>query len=555
MRKIRLKKSMTFSAVLLILLTAFGQSIQAKTLNQSRRLAIIKGFVQDELGNPIVGALISIFSSKNSKLLKQTRTDSEGGFLTKILPGAYTIVAFAEGFNSQKIETQINKPSELLYGFKLERIGSGRTIIEKKPERSTPKYVIRSATLTRSIYQNRESDRSDAGVTDSKYPASIETSSIQELLSDIPDETQTNLTVLEFYNQAESRYFQFARVQSIGERTKLILIGQDTDGFTKRFRVAINHTLNSKHRLQISSSFKRFQPEKIVDTSTGLDERTVQLIDEWKPRPDLVIILGLDYSGFNSVKNSSVLMPHLGVQLDVSPDLQLRSSFSAINASEPVINLIKPRDINRIFRATTTHPVAVINSNNLFLKKSNRFETTLERAFENKKANLELTFLFDSTNGQSLTINPLENRFFQRNKGLRISYSRRLNPSVSLSASYALGEVYSTSSSTDEKDFYQAFIGQLNARLKNGARLQAVLKLSPKAKLFAIDPFQGKFTIYDPNLSIVFTQALPTFGLPMRAEAIIDFRNILDQQQNNNQEKLITAFNGRSFRGGIAVKF
>jgi len=546
---------MTFSAVLLILLTALGQSIQAKTLNQSRRLAIIKGFVQDELGNPIVGALISIFSSKNSKLLKQTRTDSEGGFLTKILPGAYTIVAFAEGFSSQKIETQINKPSELLYGFKLERIGSGRTIIEKKPERSTQKYVIRSATLTRSIYQNRESKKSNIEGSDNKYPASMETSSIQELLSDIPDETQTNLTVLEFYNQAESRYFQFARIQSIGERTKLILIGQNIDGFTKRFRVAVNHTLNSKHRLQLSSSFKRFQPEKIVNTSTGLDEHTLQLIDEWKPRPDLVIILGLDYSDFNSVKNSSVFTPHIGVQLDVSPNLQFRSSFSAINASEPMLNLIKPRDISRIFRNTNTHPVAVLNSNNLFLKKSNRFETTLERAFENKKANLELTFLFDSTNGQSLTINPSENRFFQRNKGLRISYSRRLNPSVSLSASYALGEVYSASSSTDEKDFYQAFIGQLNARLKNGARLQAVLKLSPKAKLFAIDPFQGKFTIYDPNLSIVFTQALPTFGLPMRAEAIIDFRNILDQQQNNNQEKLITAFNGRSFRGGIAVKF
>ena len=36
--------------------------------------------------------------------------------------------------------------------------------------------------------------------------------------------------------------------------------------------------------------------------------------------------------------------------------------------------------------------------------------------------------------------------------------------------------------------------------------------------------------IYDPSLSVVVTQSLPTLGLPFRAEAIVDARNLFDFQ-------------------------
>jgi hypothetical protein len=53
------------------------------------------------------------------------------------------------------------------------------------------------------------------------------------------------------------------------------------------------------------------------------------------------------------------------------------------------------------------------------------------------------------------------------------------------------------------------------------------------------------------------TQDLPTFGLPVRAEAVIDARNLLDTQATTeDDDSLLTIISGRrSLRGGISVRF
>jgi hypothetical protein len=75
--------------------------------------------------------------------------------------------------------------------------------------------------------------------------------------------------------------------------------------------------------------------------------------------------------------------------------------------------------------------------------------------------------------------------------------------------------------------------------------------------VFAIDPFAGRLGVYDPSLSIQVTQELPSFGLPVRAEAVLDARNLLDAQVSaENGDALIFVGNSRrSVRGGIAVRF
>jgi len=75
--------------------------------------------------------------------------------------------------------------------------------------------------------------------------------------------------------------------------------------------------------------------------------------------------------------------------------------------------------------------------------------------------------------------------------------------------------------------------------------------------VFAIDPFAGRLGVYDPSLSIQVMQELPSFGLPVRAEAILDARNLLDAQTSSENGEVLTFFgNGRrSVRGGISVRF
>jgi hypothetical protein len=75
--------------------------------------------------------------------------------------------------------------------------------------------------------------------------------------------------------------------------------------------------------------------------------------------------------------------------------------------------------------------------------------------------------------------------------------------------------------------------------------------------VFAIDPFAGRLAVFDPSLSIMVTQDLPTFGLPVRAEAVLDARNLLDTQASTDDGETLMLINGarRSVRGGISVRF
>jgi len=83
------------------------------------------------------------------------------------------------------------------------------------------------------------------------------------------------------------------------------------------------------------------------------------------------------------------------------------------------------------------------------------------------------------------------------------------------------------------------------------------LRFSPNATVFAIDPFAGRLAVYDPSLSIQVTQELPSFGLPLRAEAVLDARNLLDLQANTENGEAFTQLNAgrRSVRGGISLRF
>ena len=108
-----------------------------------------------------------------------------------------------------------------------------------------------------------------------------------------------------------------------------------------------------------------------------------------------------------------------------------------------------------------------------------------------------------------------------------------------------------------ENSFFQSFFGQIDADFKTGTNVKTVFRLSPDATVFAIDPFQGRLAIYDPSMSVLVTQELPTLGLPIHAQAIVDARNIFDFQTglNGDEGSLKLTGQGRTLRGGILVRF
>ena len=120
-------------------------------------LGVIKGIFRDEAGGPIAEATVAIYRAGTSTLLKQVSSDSAEHFLAKIMPGTYTVLAVAQGFNPVTLfGVEVGRSAELNYGFKLERAGEGNTLPEKRLDRNSSKWRIRAAQTQRSIYQNQE---------------------------------------------------------------------------------------------------------------------------------------------------------------------------------------------------------------------------------------------------------------------------------------------------------------------------------------------------------------------------------------------------------------
>ncbi len=227
-----------------------------------------------------------------------------------------------------------------------------------------------------------------------------------------------------------------------------------------------------------------------------------------------------------------------------------------------------------------TEPVAiedlVITEGRPSMNKSRRLEFGIERVLDNRSS-IEGNVFIDTTFSRGVGLNALpfdtlggdEFDYLVANqrgssRGARVVYNRRLSGIFSTAAGYSfgLGQQLSPAALTSPADAFEdavfhTFFGQLSADLKTGTSIRTVFRFSPEATVFAIDPFKGRLAIYDPGLSVLITQSLPNLGLPFKAQAIVDARNLFDIQRIVAGEEGSIRLTGqrRMVRGGIRVRF
>ena len=211
------------------------------------------------------------------------------------------------------------------------------------------------------------------------------------------------------------------------------------------------------------------------------------------------------------------------------------------------------------------------------LDRSYRLQFGAEQILSDKSS-VEMMAFFDTVTGHGVGLLAIPNDNVQaqpvfrnveqqgRARGLRVVYHRHINKVVDSSIGYAFGEGQQLDGrgiSEPAHLFRNARFQVISAKIDanfvgTGTRISTVLRVAPAQAVFAIDPFQGQVATYDPNISVMLTQDLPSLGfLPGQWQAIVDLRNLFDQQGvvSDERQELVASRFHRLVRVGLSLRF
>jgi hypothetical protein len=579
--------SITLLTALLATFILTGEA-RAEVVVENRgvgKFGVIKGVVRDKKGNPISEATVAIFRVGTSKLLKQVTATKKGKFFARIIPGTYTVLAVAQGYNPVTLDkVKVNRAAELSYGFNLERVGKGRTLPEKRADSKSPRTAVRAAS--RSIYQADEGEKPLVAEENIDLAATVEgeENAVAESIGIVEDDEEVarkGQTAIETYfaGTKNGGYtgVNFATLQPLGEKAEVVFAGQyGTGNAPKRFETSLNFRPNNKHQIRLKGSVADIGEVKIDEQNEDLGQISFQALDQWRVREGIVVVFGLDYSRFIGAGDDYSFSPRIGFQYDLDSRTRVRTAYTTQNEERTWQRALELEGSQILFREPVAVEDIAFEEDRPQMNKSSRLEFGIERVLDNRST-VEANVFFDTVMGRgvgliNLPFDTLSDDGFShlvanqqgKAQGFRVVYNRRLNGVFSASTGYAFGsgqrlspEAISNPANVFETDFFHTVFGQVNADLKTGTSIRTIFRFSPEATVFAIDPFQGRLAIYDPSLSIMITQNLPSWGLPIDAEAILDARNLFDYQSgvNSDEGSLILNSHRRILRGGILVRF
>jgi hypothetical protein len=607
MRKTYWRVSLTLFALSVVFAAAGADATHAATATSAAarpgggKLGVISGSVRDNKGNPLAGALVQLLRDGADHISKQTRTAADGTFTARIVPGRYLLTALADGFNATTFDAvQVNPSDELVYRFNLEPLGQGRTAPERRNDRRDPKWRLRSAQNRRSVFQHAEGGDATIAAVEEASEAEEEAAGATANVEGADDWTNARQNVhgvVETYTAASANPnapvyagTNFAVSVPANDGLNFIFAGQfGTNQLarletTARFRAGAGHLFSATiGGANLPLAFNSNNASNRTDAAPPLRAlRQVSLrgVDEWVVRDGVVVVLGLDYARFTNSNGAGTLSPRFGFQLDAGPRTRLRVGYAPGGVNSQPQSAAHFEDGAVLFPEMDEQSIAFVDGRPL-MERSRRLEFGVERVLDNNSS-IEATAFFDTTDGRGVGLLNMPLGAFSGERGeqllsvanqqgaargLRVVYARRIGSFLKTSAGYSFGRGqqlaagFSAQQSSPgdlfDDGFFQVLAAQVESSFDTGTDVRTVLRFSPRAAVFAIDPFAGRVAVFDPSLSILVTQDLPTFGLPLRAEAVLDARNLLDAQTSVDDGETLTSLstNRRSVRGGISVRF
>jgi hypothetical protein len=491
----------------------------------------------------------------------------------------------ANGFNVVSLSNvDVQRAEEVAFRFNLVRLGSGYTLPERRNDRSNPRWRILANRSRRTIYQNNEG----TGETVAEIAETVN-ENVEDTNSSAPSGQNVLATYLVRSNNpylSDYTAINFATQQPINDNLELVFVGQTGIGQNAMHRVetGVRLKLDEQHRLRFNLSgtdLGIIQKVNNLDDKQILGQLSLQAFDEWQVKDGIIIVLGLDYSRFVGASSAASIAPRVGLQFDANAKTRFSAAYTVQNEQRTWQQAAELEDNRISFSEPKIDLYAVADKNEgkqFLMPRLRRLEFGIERVLDNASS-LEATAFFDATTNRGISFVdlPIANLVDNSSnddwttavqngsaQGVRLIYARRLNSIFSTSLGYAAGRGQrltnnnlSNPADLFENSIFQTLAAQVSADFKTGTNVQTIWRYSPDKAVFAIDPFAGRMTVFDPSLSVLVTQDLPRLGLPIRAKAIFDARNLFDFQTAINEGESVLRLNSnqRILRGGIAVRF
>jgi carboxypeptidase family protein len=571
-----------------------SSGLSTARVEASPSLALVTGTVKDEHGLPLYGAVIALFQPMpRGKEIMSVRTDARGKFAANIAPGIYRLRATAEGFMARILpRVNIDRPIQVNYDFQLRRTD---TLVQKRGDSDDYRWIARSAP--RQVLNLRGEDAEEnadaAGAFDAL--ASDEPASTNSFTQSLHGMAQLVAVGSAYRGDPGSNFFgtNFAFSGTLPGNVEMALIGQKGMGESapNRLMAIASMRPNDKQQFTASIGYGQFQYTSELSNSfveNSLEQLSVSAIGSWQVFRPLLLIYGFDYSGFTgpATGQSGSVLPRFAVQYAPSSNLRLNAAVTPGSGQYPSApESFNSENIQASFEDAPPE-IAISDAATPIADRSQRFETGVERTFGNGSSAVEASAFYDLISGHGVGVlalpleaSPETQATMQRvayhvtamngaARGIRLLFRHNLDDHLTASIGYSFGRGSRFNNLAAEPEspadlfrggFFQIATAKLDLDLKQetGTRISTVIRLSPSAVVFAIDPFAGRMSVYDPNINIYVTQDLPSFGLPVRWQALIDLRNLLDRANgvDDGSINIIAARTRRTVRGGLAFRW
>ncbi len=554
-------------------------------------LAFVTGTVRDEGGKPLAGATVAVLEPRRrGKEIKSARTDAQGRFSAGVAPGIYRLRAEAVGFVPKSAQLALSRSAKTSHDFEL------KTLVQKRGDSDDYRFISLSAqrhamNLDKVDEEEVVAPPNDAAAQKSLLANQASFHGMAQFVA-VTSSAPAGLPAPDFFGT------NFVVSGSLGGNFEMAFIGQRGVGDLAPQRLAAVATVRPGEAHQVTAMIgygqvglsRRHHNARMVNAAprpdrTSLDQISVSATDSWQVFRPLLVIYGFDYSRFvGDVNGRDSVLPRFAVQY--SPSSRLRMNAAVTPGINQRLNSPEGFNSENIHASFESAPAEIAYSDSPIPDRSQRFEVGVQRSFGEGETSIEASVFYDLISGHAvgLLALPLEaspetqaalqqvaHQITAMNgaaRGARVMLNRRFNDHVTASAGYSFGrgsrlDNAPVDSITPSQLFRGGFFQVATAKLdldfteQTGTQVSTVIRLSPSAVVFAIDPFAGRMSVYDPNINVYVTQELPSFGLPVRWEAIVDIRNLLNQAlgAEDGGLQLASARARRTMRGGLAFRW